>query len=114
MLTVRQTFVAPQDFTIQVPCFNVTSDNFNAPTPSTSSQPLATPSQAAAQNDSSGGLSGGTKAGIAVGSIIAGLAIFGAIGFFLWRRGRDTGLKGKDNYELRAKDLRTSEGDSER
>ncbi|KAH7348228.1 hypothetical protein BKA66DRAFT_516680 [Pyrenochaeta sp. MPI-SDFR-AT-0127] len=109
------TFVETKDFTIQVPCFNVTSDNFAAPTPSSTSTPSggglsASPTPSAAAS-SGGGLSTGAKAGIAVGAVIAGLALFGAIGFFLWRRGKTAGLKGKEEYELRAKGLTTPEGD---
>ncbi|KAF2031751.1 hypothetical protein EK21DRAFT_62439 [Setomelanomma holmii] len=112
------TFVETASFNIQVPCFNVTSDTsdtFDAPTPSSSPSPAntglsASPSGAPAQSSANGrGLSTGAKAGIAVGAIIAGLALFGAIGFFLWRRGKSAGLKGRDEYELRAKSLKTPE-----
>ncbi|KAF2630897.1 hypothetical protein BU25DRAFT_387168 [Macroventuria anomochaeta] len=99
------TFVETINFSIKVPCFNVTSDDFNAPTPSATSQ-LATPGL----SSSGGGLSTGAKAGIAVGSIVGGLAILGAVGFFLWRRGKNAGLKNKDAYELRAKNLGTPPG----
>lgn len=107
-----QTFVETSDFTIQVPCFNVTSDEFDAPTPSSSNLPANTDLSVApssAPSSGSNGLSTGAKAGIAVGTIVAGLALFGAIGFFLWRRGRNAGLKGKDEYELRAKNLGSPE-----
>jgi|TARA_R110002003_G_scaffold110_1_gene9231 hypothetical protein len=57
-------------------------------------------------------LSTGAKAGIAVGAIIAGLALVGAIGFLFWRRGKHAGLKGKDEYELRAKNLETPGGEA--
>lgn len=107
-----QTFVETINFSIRVPCFNVTSDGFNAPTPSLSgSTPSNTglsASQSAAPSQSSGGgggLSAGAKAGIAVGAVIGGLSILGAVGFFLWRRGKNAGLKNKDTYELRAKNL---------
>ncbi|KAF2255281.1 hypothetical protein BU26DRAFT_448617 [Trematosphaeria pertusa] len=109
------TFIRTEDFTAQVPCFNVTSDDFNAPSSTASSTGLpaasatglaATPSTSSASG-SSGGLSSGAKAGIAVGSIIGGLALIGMIAFFMWRRGKATGLKGKDEYELRAKTLTT-------
>ncbi|KAF2259200.1 hypothetical protein CC78DRAFT_572021 [Lojkania enalia] len=112
------TFVEAKDFTIQVPCFNVTSDDFNEPTPSsnpaasTSGAPRssiiaptesATSSQAA--SSSGGGLSTGAKAGIAVGSIIGAIALISAIAFFVWRRGKATGLKNRESYELRAAKL---------
>ncbi|KAH8726231.1 hypothetical protein GQ44DRAFT_679842 [Phaeosphaeriaceae sp. PMI808] len=105
------TFVETKDFSIQVPCFNVTSDTFNAPTPS-SKAPAQTGLSAGQPSTSSNGLSTRAKAGIAVGSIIAGLALFGVIGFLFWRRGKNAGLKGKDNYELRAKNLDTPEADA--
>lgn len=107
------TFVEAQNFNLQVPCFNVTSEDFNAPTPTgspRSSSTGLTSSQPPSSNQSSSGLSSGAKAGIAVGSIVAGLAVFGAIGFFLWRRGKTAGLKGKDEYELRAKNLESPDG----
>ncbi|PVI05623.1 hypothetical protein DM02DRAFT_610605 [Periconia macrospinosa] len=103
------TFVEAKDFTSQVPCFNVTSDDFDAPTPSgssslpsstsltsTSSPPAAPPS---------GGLSSGAKAGIAVGSIVGGLLVLGAVALFLFRRGKGIGLKKRESYELRASKL---------
>ncbi|KAF1950748.1 hypothetical protein CC80DRAFT_226008 [Byssothecium circinans] len=108
------TFVETKNFNKQVPCFNVTSDEFDAPTPTASSGAAATSASSFQSSSPSGGggLSGGAKAGIAVGSIIGGLALIGAIGFFLWRRGKATGLKGKDSYELRAKNLSGEEGAS--
>lgn len=47
-----------------------------------------------------------------MGAIIAGLALVGAIGFLFWRRGKHAGLKGKDEYELRAKNLETPGGEA--
>lgn len=92
-----------------MPCFNVTSDNFNAPTTSSSGSTTSNTNLSASstpeQASGSGGLSTGAKAGIAVGAVIGGLAILGAGAFFLWRRGKNAGLKNKDAYELRAKDL---------
>lgn len=114
-----QTFVETIDFSIKVPCFNVTSDEFDAPTPSSSGSSPSNTGLAGTQTDTpssspsssgGGGLSTGAKAGIAVGSIIGGLAILGAVGFFLWRRGKNAGLKNKDAYELRAKSLGTPPG----
>jgi hypothetical protein len=112
---LQQTFVETKDFTIQVPCFNVTSEDFNAPTPSSSVSPSNTGLTGPPSEQSSGvssGLSTGAKAGIAVGAVIAGLALLGAIGFLFWRRGRNAGLKGKDEYELRAKNLGTPDGET--
>ncbi|KAF2854697.1 hypothetical protein T440DRAFT_416174, partial [Plenodomus tracheiphilus IPT5] len=113
------TFVEPQNFNLQAPCFNVTSDDFAAPTPSSTSSTAAptnaglsaTDSPIAGPSSSDDGLSTGAKAGIAVGAVIGGLALIGALGFYLWRRGRNAGLQGKDQYELRAKNLTTPEGE---
>lgn len=118
MTNCLQTFVETINFSIKVPCFNVTSDDFVAPTPSTSvsgsspsnTNPSASEGTSGQASSSGGGLSTGAKAGIAVGSVIGGLAILGAIGFFLWRRGKNAGLQNKDAYELRAKKLGTPEG----
>ncbi|KAF4952073.1 hypothetical protein FSARC_12738 [Fusarium sarcochroum] len=60
---------------------------------STSSDAQATSSSGIEDSDSSsggggGGLSTGAKAGIAVGAVIGGLLIFGALAFFLLRRRR--------------------------
>jgi hypothetical protein len=93
-----------------VPCFNVTSDDFDAPTASSTPSASATGTTSDSSIDpvygiSSGGLSTGAKAGIAVGSIIGGLAILGGIAFLLYRRGRLTGLQNREEYELRAKKL---------
>ncbi|KAF2014867.1 hypothetical protein BU24DRAFT_423773 [Aaosphaeria arxii CBS 175.79] len=110
------TFVQAKDFTTQVPCFNVTSEEFIEPTPSASPSASATGSSSGASStsgvpaesgkgSSGGGLSTGAKAGIAVGAIVGGLGLIGAIAFFVFRRGKATGLKNKDAYELRAKKL---------
>ncbi|KAJ4300940.1 hypothetical protein N0V90_003029 [Kalmusia sp. IMI 367209] len=111
------TFVAPSDFKINAPCFNVTADEFDdpsstsSPTSSSSSSPTSgssssdTSGTAQPSNSGSGGLSPGAKAGIAVGAVIGGLAIIGIVAFFMWRRGKMTGLQGKEQYELRAKNL---------
>ncbi|KAH6612434.1 hypothetical protein C7974DRAFT_466816 [Boeremia exigua] len=110
------TFVETINFSIKVPCFNVTSDDFNAPTPSASGSTPSNTGLSSSQSDtpsssgSGGGLSTGAKAGIAVGAVIGGLLVLGAIGFFFWRRGKNTGLKNKDAYELRAKSLGTPTG----
>ena len=110
------TFVEAKDFKINAPCFNVTSDEFLEPTASSSP---SSPSPTAGQSDEKGnaedgkggggGLSTGAKAGIAVGAVIGGLALMGIVAFFMWRRGRAMGLKGKDEYELRAKNLGSPE-----
>ncbi|KAF2179499.1 hypothetical protein K469DRAFT_753887 [Zopfia rhizophila CBS 207.26] len=111
------TFVEATDFKDQVPCFNVTSDDFNAPTPSTSasgSMPTASnlsatspASSLAASSSSGGGPSAGAKAGIAVGSIVGAAAIIGAIAFLVLRRRKSAQKSKADQYELRAKTLST-------
>ncbi|KAI1780100.1 hypothetical protein F4818DRAFT_165450 [Hypoxylon cercidicola] len=90
------TFVESQDFEENPPCFNVTASDFNSGDSSSSSSP--TPSATSATTDgaantvdqvssSSGdGLSAGAKAGIAVGVIVASLAVVGIIAFVVLRR----------------------------
>ncbi|KAF2793769.1 hypothetical protein K505DRAFT_407892 [Melanomma pulvis-pyrius CBS 109.77] len=105
------TFVDAADMTITPPCFNVTSDDFITPTPSSTSSSAPTPTAALSESSSSApassskGLSKGAIAGIVIGSLIGGLALIGAIAFFVFRRGKATGLKGKEEYELRAQSL---------
>ncbi|KAL5391429.1 hypothetical protein DPSP01_001297 [Paraphaeosphaeria sporulosa] len=108
------TFVSVSDFTTAVPCFNVTSDEFEAtspsntssPTSSSSISPSSTSNASSSESQSRGsGLSTGAKAGIAVGSIIGGLALIGVVAVLMLRRGKAQGLKGKEEYELRAKSL---------
>ncbi|KAF2475061.1 uncharacterized protein BDR25DRAFT_280695 [Lindgomyces ingoldianus] len=108
------TFVEAKDFTLAVPCFNVTSDGFNEPAPSnTPSSISAAPTNAApttaspVRGTSSGSLSIGARAGIAVGSIIGGLAIIGGIAFLAMRKGRESARKEREEYELRTKTLST-------
>ncbi|KAI1661528.1 hypothetical protein F4813DRAFT_386058 [Daldinia decipiens] len=87
------TFVEPKDMEIQPPCFNVTSTDFESGDSSSTSTPAPSATNAvsdanlAPSSSSSGdGLSGGAKAGIAVGVIVASLAIVGVIAFVLLRR----------------------------
>ncbi|KAG8157033.1 hypothetical protein KVR01_013023 [Diaporthe batatas] len=73
------TLVEAADFSAQVPCFNVTSADFDsgdAAAAETSS------------SSSSGGLGKGAIAGIAVGTILGSLAVVGAFAFVLLRRRR--------------------------
>ncbi|KAF2441073.1 hypothetical protein P171DRAFT_419191 [Karstenula rhodostoma CBS 690.94] len=106
------TFVPAADFNATAPCFNVTSSDFDAPSssssptssPSSSPDSTSNPSSSGSQS-SGGGLSTGAKAGIAVGSIIGGLALIGLVALLMLRRGKAQGLKGKEEYELRAKGL---------
>ncbi|KAI1383313.1 uncharacterized protein F4822DRAFT_73213 [Hypoxylon trugodes] len=90
------TFVKQEDLTAQPPCFNVTASDFDSGSssssaPSTPSATGASPSSTAVTNDQASsspgdGLSGGAKAGIAVGVIVASLAIVGVIAFVVLRR----------------------------
>ncbi|KAI3321678.1 hypothetical protein HD806DRAFT_545876 [Xylariaceae sp. AK1471] len=88
------TFVEATDFTIQVPCFNVTVSDFNSPE-STSTATADQPSDTSAvdtsatsnsSSSSSGGLSTGATAGIAVGVIAASLIVIGGVAFIVFRR----------------------------
>ncbi|KAI0415243.1 hypothetical protein F5X98DRAFT_229930 [Xylaria grammica] len=82
------TFVEAADFSVQVPCFNVTSSDFNLP--ESSSTPSAdTPEDTGAASSSSnsdGGLTTGAIAGIAVGVVVASLLVIGAVAFVVFRR----------------------------
>ncbi|KAI8960127.1 hypothetical protein F5Y11DRAFT_349797 [Daldinia sp. FL1419] len=90
------TFVEPKDMKIQPPCFNVTTGEFDSGSPTSTSTPAPSTTNAASDENeapsnpgsgSSGdGLSAGAKAGIAVGVIVASLAIVGVIAFVLLRR----------------------------
>ncbi|GAP88003.2 putative gpi anchored protein [Rosellinia necatrix] len=79
------TFVEAADFTVQVPCFNVTSGGFHSPetssTPTTGGQ-----NDDASQSSLGGGLGKGAIAGIAVGVIVASLLVIGVAAFVVFRR----------------------------
>lgn len=85
------TYIAASKFTYQVPCFNVTSDEFTDVTATTTATAGATATGASGAtkntdttSEKSSGLSGGAIAGIVVGSV-AGLAIGVALLFFYRR-----------------------------
>ncbi|KAJ5784019.1 uncharacterized protein N7518_009696 [Penicillium psychrosexuale] len=85
------TYVAASKFTYQVPCFNVTSDEFTdvtttttAASGSTATAASGTTKNSASTSEKSSGLSGGAIAGIVVGSV-AGLVIGVALLFFYRR-----------------------------
>ncbi|KAL1880057.1 hypothetical protein Daus18300_001420 [Diaporthe australafricana] len=90
------TLVEAADFTAQVPCFNVTSADFDsgdATATETVATATVTPTSAAAASSDgsgSGGLSKGAVAGIAVGTIVGSLAVVGAFAFMLLRRRRSS------------------------
>ncbi|OQE16284.1 hypothetical protein PENFLA_c028G08518 [Penicillium flavigenum] len=83
------TYIPASKFTYQVPCFNVTSDEFTEVTTTTASGPTATAKSDTAKDsgtttEKSSGLSGGAIAGIVVGSV-AGLGLGIALLFFYRR-----------------------------
>ncbi|KAI1495936.1 hypothetical protein F5X99DRAFT_401917 [Biscogniauxia marginata] len=89
------TFVEASNFNLQVPCFNVTSSDFNTPDPSTSiALPNATATSDGETADTSSGssdsdgLSAGQTAGIAVGIVIASLLVVGAVAWVVFRKRR--------------------------
>ncbi|KAF2749822.1 hypothetical protein M011DRAFT_492844 [Sporormia fimetaria CBS 119925] len=101
------TFVEAKDFHLQVPCFNVTSDDFNAPIPTPKAgykdSNASTPPDSS--DSSSGGLSGGAKAGIAIGAVVAGLLVIVGVALFLYRKGKLAGIRRRQAYEIRAQKL---------
>ncbi|KAK7909256.1 hypothetical protein PG985_015134 [Apiospora marii] len=80
------TFVEAKDFTLSVPCFNVTTSDFNPP-PKTPTV-VGGASSPASVASSAGGLTAGEKAGIAVGTIVGSFAIVGLLAFKLLRKKR--------------------------
>ncbi|KAI0906971.1 hypothetical protein F4823DRAFT_604915 [Ustulina deusta] len=88
------TFVEPADFSIQVPCFNITSSDFDSPEPSstaTAGQPDDTgvtdnSTSNTSSSNSNEGLSTGAIAGIAVGVVVASLLVIGVVAFVVFRR----------------------------
>ncbi|KAH8674554.1 hypothetical protein BGZ60DRAFT_447941 [Tricladium varicosporioides] len=98
------TLVEASAFVGSIPCFNVTSSDFASPSTTVSGTKAtitATPSASSSTgpytsgpSSSGSGLSTAAKAGIAVGSVIGGLALIGAIAFALLRR---RGMKKRDS-----------------
>ncbi|KAL2108549.1 hypothetical protein VUR80DRAFT_3712 [Thermomyces stellatus] len=85
------TFVDAADFDIQTPCFNVTSEEFGLPTPSSAPNPDADNDNVDADahessSASGGGLSKGATAGVAVGTIVGSLSVVGLIAWFVFLR----------------------------
>ncbi|KAJ5476930.1 hypothetical protein N7475_002659 [Penicillium sp. IBT 31633x] len=83
------TYIAASKFTYQVPCFNVTSDEFTEMTTTAASGSTATAKPDTTKNSGTtsqkgSGLSGGAIAGIVVGSV-AGLGLGIALLFFYRR-----------------------------
>lgn len=79
------TFVDAADFTAQVPCFNVTSSDFDLPE-SSSTSTAEQPDDADSKDSSSGGLAAGAIAGIVVGVVVASLLVIGSVAFVVFRR----------------------------
>jgi hypothetical protein len=84
-------YVLIENFNTQVPCFNVSSDDFDLPdtsaSPTASSAPQTTSDDTESEpvsSNSGSSLSGGAIAGIVVG-IVALLAVIGGL-FFIWGR----------------------------
>jgi len=80
------TLVSTRNFDIQIPCFNVTSSEFEAPSSTPSNAPVAEPSETVVVVVADDGLTGGEKAGIAVGSILGAALIVGVAVFFAFRK----------------------------
>ncbi|KAI1748984.1 hypothetical protein F4782DRAFT_515301 [Xylaria castorea] len=106
------TFVEAAAFTAQVPCFNVTTSDFNLPESSstaTTYKPNNTGAADTADPDTSHssspeGLTTGATAGIAVGVIVASLLVIGVVAFFVLRkRGKQT--TDRENQSSQAKDM---------
>ncbi|KAJ8120952.1 hypothetical protein ONZ43_g2475 [Nemania bipapillata] len=101
------TFVEAADFTIQVPCFNVTASDFesgDSASTTTASQPENTSAVATSSSGSSGGLTKGATAGIAVGVVVASLLVIGAVAFFVFRR-RTTRVADNENQATATKGM---------
>ncbi|KAI1164812.1 hypothetical protein F5B18DRAFT_670459 [Nemania serpens] len=100
------TFIEAAKLTTQVPCFNVTSSDFNSPEPSSSAtagQPNDPSAADTSSSNSSGALTTGAIAGITVGVVVASLLVIGAVAFVVFRRrssrttdyeNRSSGMKG--------------------
>ncbi|RYP57932.1 hypothetical protein DL769_009202 [Monosporascus sp. CRB-8-3] len=86
------TFVDIKDFDIQVPCFDVKASEFNLPKDDSGSDSATTEPSASGEvnaensGDFGSGLTSGAKAGIAVGVIVASLAVVGAVAFVVLRK----------------------------
>ncbi|KAI0465657.1 hypothetical protein F4859DRAFT_374219 [Xylaria cf. heliscus] len=93
------TFVEAADFTAQVPCFNVTTSDFNLP----ESSSTATADNVSSSSPS-GGLTTGATAGIAVGVVVASLLVIGVVAFVVFRR-RGKQTTDHEHQPSRAKDV---------
>ncbi|EWC43941.1 hypothetical protein DRE_01293 [Drechslerella stenobrocha 248] len=76
------TLVGVNAFSATIPCFNVTSSEFEAPQSTKTVVQSAQPAASSADN----GLTSGQKAGIAVGAIVGASLIIGIAVFFTFRK----------------------------
>ncbi|KAI0196408.1 hypothetical protein F4808DRAFT_323408 [Astrocystis sublimbata] len=110
------TFVEPATFTAQVPCFNITTSDFNSPDDHTSNTDSEDPADSDdSEPSASGKLSNGATAGIAVGVIVASLIAMGMIAFAVFRRkGKQTLLHEDRAYQTKDMIDRDSVGSQRR
>lgn len=110
----HQTLVEAADFSAQVPCFNVTSADFDsgdATATETVAAATVTPTSTGSSSGSSG-LSKGAIAGIAVGTIIGSLAVVGAFAFMLLKRRRSSSAAAAESgVPAQAGPMKQREGD---
>ncbi|KAH8780986.1 hypothetical protein F5883DRAFT_483778 [Diaporthe sp. PMI_573] len=108
------TLVEAADFSAQVPCFNVTSADFDsgdATATETVAAATVTPTAAASSSSGSGGLSKGAIAGIAVGTIVGSLAVVGAFAFMLLKRRRSASAAAASAVPAQGAQMKQREGD---
>lgn len=79
-------FVETTLFKTTIPCFNVTSDEFVAP--ETTATPEADTNSNTNSSTPAAALTTGAIAGIAIGTILASLAVVGAVAFFVFKKRR--------------------------
>ncbi|RDL41119.1 uncharacterized protein BP5553_01098 [Venustampulla echinocandica] len=83
------TLIDAEVFTTTIPCFNVTSAEFELPassTPSSVAAPSAATGTTTTTESKGSGISTGALAGAIVGATLGGLLIFSLVGFFIWRK----------------------------
>ena len=108
-------YIPTNQFTVQVPCFNVSSDDFAAPDddnhddgdPATSSTASSVPASTTGSSEtepssssSNSSLSGGEIAGIVIG-VLAALAIIAGF-FFVWGRRKQRERQREQEANVRA------------
>lgn len=103
------TLVEAADFSAQVPCFNVTSAEFDSGDATATA--TVTPTSAASSSSGSGGLSKGAIAGIAVGTIVGSLAVVGAFAFMLLKRRRSSAAAAASDVPTHHAQMKQRDGD---